>query len=593
MIDGKYIVFYRTRITKFSFICGCYNPEINSTKIIDSKDENFLNDINKIFTFKKFYFCGYGNFHHDDTVMAFILKNMQRWNTLRYDNNKVVNEIYEFSKTVLTKPEDQWKEYKYNKLFPSIDLSVLLMPKKNRVSFEQAECNLMLPIGDIVQDLHNMHKIYTDYAVYQLSIRDSIKEQYGVDVKSLDSVSTGISILRSEYLKATGLSWGSIKDLNTKCSRIIFKDIILPQIKFKNGYLEHNLESIRNLIIPIGEKFNRSILWKHSYINLGMGGLHSIEDPSKIVAAEDESIIYVDINSMFPSIAVKYNIFPYHLRKEFGEIYTKIYNERLMSDGEKRMLLKWVLNSAIGMFRKEGSWLYDPEAFYGITINSQLLLLMLAEKLYENNTIERIVNWNTDGLYLVIKTNKISEMNDVFDAFTQEYGLPMSVDEYDVMWQYNGNNYISYNKDTRHKATGMFSTDIEISKHLYFPIISKALYRYIMLGEDIENTIKSCNDIFMFCTYYKRDKDCNVSYGSDQIDGDVFRYYHSVDGSNLVRFKVDVYTNKILSTVVVSERPCTLCDDNRALPNNIDYQYYIGKCKQIINEIENVQLKLF
>lgn len=588
---NEQLVFYRTRISKDLFECLLFNRDLNSCRYISSnKDNDFIDKIINIFSYKHFIFCGYNNFHHDDTVISYIIKN--KLLLLYGTKQNVLSNLYSFSQTVIHKDENEWNSYKYLKLFKSIDIACLLMPKKTRVSFKQAECNLMLNIGDIRTDVKNLEYIYNTYCKDEIEIRKEINKEYKVNVLSLDSTSAGISILRSLYLKKTGLNWDEVKNKYTTYDTINFNKIIFDDIKFVDKQLNKLLEELKAQTVESNKKNIKKIYFHDSYITLGLGGLHSIEKPGIISNNNNERLLYIDINSMYPSIAVRKKIYPMHIKKEFIEIYKTLYNERIESDGTKRSILKWVLNSAIGMFNKEGSWLYDPMAYYKISINSQMYILMLADIIFNANAATRIVNWNTDGLFILFNRNDDTKLLDVINKFSKKYSLPIKYEEYSSIVQYNGNNYVTYNI-FNNKTTGIFNTDIEINKFANNPIISKALKQYFIYGTDVETTIKSCKNIFDFCTYYKKESDWEIVYNNNIINTNLIRYYHAVSGFGIAKQKIDLYTNKVTKTILLSKNQCVVCDDNTVFPNNVDYRYYISKCKQIINEIENIQLNLF
>lgn len=585
------IVFYKIRVSNDLFECSCLDNDRNIIKTISSYNDGFMNDIMNMFSCN-FIFCSYGNFHYDDTVISYIIKNKNRFEMILHEKKSIVKDIYLFSDTVLNKPEELWKEYKYSNLFSSIDISVLLMPRKNRVSFKQAQYNLMLNTGNIEQDVKNLQYIYHNYCIDELKIRNTINNEYKINSTSLDSVSTGISILRSLYLMETKLKWDNIKNKVSSYDEIIFNDIIFPYIKFNDGYLINLLEKIRIRKVNRTDKYNEKILWKDSCINIGLGGLHSIEDAGIINLNENEVIIYADFSSMFPSVAVNNNIYPRQLDSKFIDIYKSLYYERINSSGTKRQFLKWALNAAIGMFRKDNNWLYDPKAYYTITINSQLLLLMFAERLFDSGFIKRIVNWNTDGLYVITDKNNIDNVDNVIKEFEDSFKMPIKTSVYNSMIQYNGNNYIASN-DKECNCCGLFNTDVSIDKFLNFPIISIVLNEYFRFGINIENRILEERNIFNFCTYYNKEKDYNIRYDFKDYNENTIRYYQSTNGKSLEKYKVDAYTNKEIAKYGITKYPCTLCNDNTVFPNDVDYRFYIGKCKQLINEIENIQLNLF
>ena len=120
-----------------------------------------------------------------------------------------------------------------------------------------------------------------------------------------------------------------------------------------------------------------------------------------------------------------------------------------------------------------------------------------------------------------------------------------------------------------------------------------AINKYFRLGIDIEDTIRNDKDIFNFCTYYNKENGYNIRYDFDNYNNNTVRYYQSMKGKSLEKFKIDLYTNKEIAKYGISNFPCIICNDNSEFPDDVDYRFYIGKCRQLLNEIENVQLSLF
>ena len=71
------------------------------------------------------------------------------------------------------------------------------------------------------------------------------------------------------------------------------------------------------------------------------------------------------------------------------------------------------------------------------------------------------------------------------------------------------------------------------------------------------------------------------------------RFYYSIGGSNLVKYKINADGNKSAEMKINDVDCVTLLNDKIETTNPINYQYYIGKANKIINELQNKQLTLF
>ena len=145
---------------------------------------------------------------------------------------------------------------------------------------------------------------------------------------------------------------------------------------------------------------------------VGLGGLHSKEKSLAVVPNEDEVLRNIDVASYYPSMILEFRFFPKRLTEKFLSVYKKIYETRLKAKHEKNMVvsdgLKIVLNGSFGKFGSMYSKLYSPDLMLQTTITGQLMLLMLIETLEKSGY--RVVSSNTDGVEIIAKKNKISEL---------------------------------------------------------------------------------------------------------------------------------------------------------------------------------------
>ena len=82
------------------------------------------------------------------------------------------------------------------------------------------------------------------------------------------------------------------------------------------------------------EKLLFDLIYKNVKISYGTGGAHACTEPG-VFKADDEFGIYdVDIDSLYPMLAISQELYPHHLGKAFLKVYRdKIVNVRL---GEKK-----------------------------------------------------------------------------------------------------------------------------------------------------------------------------------------------------------------------------------------------------------------
>ena len=155
-----------------------------------------------------------------------------------------------------------------------------------------------------------------------------------------------------------------------------------------------------NILVTLNVKING---FRFDY---GVGGIHGSVESTIVRSDEDDIIVDADVSSMYPNIAIVNNTYPQHLSKKFCEIYENVYITR-KSFGKgtpENAVMKLALNGVYGDSNNKFSPFYDPQYTMTITINGQLSLSILAEKLIMNIPSVRIIQVNTDGV--TVKLNR-------------------------------------------------------------------------------------------------------------------------------------------------------------------------------------------
>ena len=233
-----------------------------------------------------------------------------------------------------------------------------------------------------------------------------------------------------------------------------------------------------------------------------------------------------------------------------------------------------------------------------VRINGQLLLLMLAEKLTQIGC--RIVQANTDGLFIIVKKDRIQEYKQICKDWEQLTKLTLEEDRFEAMYQYAINDYIaikegySQSKDPKLiKTKGIFITEVKLGKGLTPKIIPEAIIKYFADGIPIKYTIYNCKDIKKFLMSEKTGKQWHVEYLSKEQQR-TNRFYASTDGGYLWKWKdnegIKAYQNMLTSSGVTILNKF----DNKPIEERkINYRYYLKEALKIIEELQPRQLNLF
>jgi hypothetical protein len=586
-------------------------------------------------------FCGYNNLHYDNAIINYII---DYYNIMKYKGYRTIcRSIFNLSKVITTSSEDNidaWKKWKYATYFESFDLLTMLYSNKLRVGLKEMQVTMQyknvqefvcdwradLPEKEIdsmieynINDVNSTEELL-NRCKKDVDLRIAIEDEYKVRVLSKDGVNIGMKILTQKYLEKTGQTWWDIKDLRSPMSVIPLKDVILPFIKYDSPILQKVLSDMKQQIVSPGRKgYENKFLFEGLRYSVGVGGIHSVNDPEIIIPKEDEMLIDIDVASLYPSMLIEYEFYPKHLGKEFLEVYRQIKNERIEAkhkgDKVKNETLKLALNGLSGNLQNEHNFCYSPFAVMQIRINGQLLLLMLAEKLTQIGC--RIVQANTDGLFVLLKRDVYSKANNICREWEQLTKLTLEEDRFKAMYQYAINDYFAITEEGKVKEKGMFITTVKLGKGLTPKIIPKAVINFFKDGVPVEDTIKGCKDIRDFLMSEKTGKQWHVEYMNKEQQR-TNRFYASTDGGYLWKWKGGdieednyVWDNNIQSYKEQGKRivntpkqyqnmltasGVTLLnylDDKPIEERKINYRYYIMEAYKIIRELKPLQLSLW
>lgn len=657
IIRGKIVYVYDIEVFQNIFHCSVKNTETNNIykfEISERKNQlrelvKFFKQVDKYITWGDYYttninipanviFCGYNNLHYDNPIINYIIEYEDK--LMQYNIPTICSSIFNLSKTITTSSEDNidaWKHWKYQIWFDTFDILTMLYSNKLRVGLKEIQVTMQYPnVQEFVCDWtkplpledfdsmidYNINDIESTSELLNRSKKDvdlriAIEDEYGVRVLSKDGVNIGMKILTQKYLEKTGLTWQDIKDLRSPMSVIPLKDVILPFIKYDSPILQRVLEDMKNQIVSPGRKgYENKFVFNNLRYSVGVGGIHSVNSPEIIIPRDDEMLIDIDVASLYPSMLIEYEFYPRHLGKEFLEVYKQIKDERIEAkhngDKVKNETLKLALNGLSGNLQNEHNFCYSPFAVMQIRINGQLLLLMLAEKLTQIGC--RIVQANTDGLFVLLKKDAYSKVNSICREWEQLTKLTLEEDRFKAMYQYAINDYFAITEDNKVKEKGMFITAVKLGKGLTPKIIPKAVISFFKDGIPVEDTIKNCTDIRDFLMSEKTGKQWHVEYMNEEQQR-TNRFYASTNGGYLWKWKDTGHKEGEIITYTepyVGERKykasarqyqnmltasgVTLLNkfDNKPIEERkINYRYYIMEAYKIIRDLKPLQLSLW
>jgi len=461
----------------------------------------------------------------------------------------------------------------------------------------------------------------------QIALRKDVGLTLGKSIINWNDIKIGEQLNLINYIKLTGQTKEEIYHNKREAYKqlIYLKNVIPPYIKFKTDILNSLLDRIKQTSINIGnDEFKESVTIGITKHNLGLGGLHSEDQPRKIVITDNQILRDADVGSQYPSAIAKRNLFPAHLDQIWCDQAKKLIKKRIelkplaKTDKVAASLVeayKLALNG--GLFGKLGeitSWQYDMEKMFSVTIGCQLEILMLIEELELNNIT--VVSSNTDGILSLFdkqKEQKYIEICKEWEIKTNstEYGK-LEFADYKSIIQTSVNDYLVIKKDGTLKYKGDFVIDNLLHKNKSRRIVPLALKAYYVDNIKLEKFIKEHKDIFDFCCcvradstmslhilrdmkYIKQQKTCRYYIANTK---DVLLKRMKPNPNKKVKNQLDIFggiDDGTRENQIEAGYNIQIFNKYFELDNyNINYNYYISKTQNIIDKITtfNIQEKV-
>ena len=316
----------------------------------------------------------------------------------------------------------------------------------------------------------------------------------------------------------------------------------------------------------------------------GLGGLHGA--PLTPVHAKG-LIIHIDVTSFYPSIMIKYDLLSRNVKDK--SIYKDIYDKRvaLKKAGKKKEQApyKIILNSTFGITNDKYSLAYDPRRNHEVTINGQLLLLDLLEKLDGHC---ELLQSNTDGIIIKIPDTDeaFNKIDDICWEWECRTGMSLGFDYIKEIYQKDVNNYLFIQEDNSIECKGAYVKESEpLDNDL--SIVNEALREYMINHTPVEITINNCNELIKFQKIVKvSSKYLRAWHNNAWLTDKTFRVFASSDSNDtyIGRQKEEGATiEKFANTPEI----CFIDNsdiNNKKLPQKLNKKWYIELAKKRLNE---------
>lgn len=286
-----------------------------------------------------------------------------------------------------------------------------------------------------------------------------------------------------------------------------------------------------------------------------------------------------DVNAYYPSLQDRYKFGYRNMSKP--ENFEKIHGEnlRMKATGDKvaRLPYKIADNSISGQLKDKNSTLFDPRSNNEITINGQLLLLDLIEKLCKNPHIQ-LIQSNTDGILVKLDSyDDFEYLDDTVWEWEQRTGMRMEFDEFRYIYQKDVNNYVAVSPDGHFKTKGGW-TKASSALDDELPIIKDALLNFMTKKIYPEQTINACDELKKFQKVNKISaKYLYVQHGNQKLNDKCIRSFASTRPQDKGLFQVSARTGAPGKLTGTAEK-CFIVNDNvngMKCPSYLDRDWYI------------------
>lgn len=386
-------------------------------------------------------------------------------------------------------------------------------------------------------DLDATHK-FLNKSIKHISLRKTYGKLEGLNLMNSSEIHITKQIMLKKLSQAAGIDKWELSKMRSIRREVAIEDIIFPYIEFNDPENQRTLEEFKNRTWRYDvdtEKALNSIAFTTKYKNVtreyAEGGLHSFGKPGIYESDDEYVLVDVDFASYYPHLTFVNNLHPEHIDEQvFNEVYEGYYYERKKypKSDPRNYVLKIVLNGTYGLSKDKYSFLYDPKWQLAVTVNGQLLLTLLTERIIEyTNEDTKIIFENTDGAMYRIRRSDMDNLRRACEEIEGICNIPLEIQECKKIIARDVNNYINIINDEVIKFKGAFEIDRDFHKNHSKRVVPIALANYYIHDVPVSDTIKTHLDgtsysfaenhgIFDFCLGAKM-KGGNKLYSRVQI----------------------------------------------------------------------------
>lgn len=557
------LVFYDFEVTKFDWMVVLIIPAEDSVQCI----------CNQEYALEQFYqkhkydvWCGYNSRHYDQYILKGILCGFDPWKVnehIIFDKkpgwsfSDAFNKIFLINYDVQTNRDKSLKELEgfqgHNIHESSVSFSI-----QRRLTEAEAKEMSVYCRNDVLEAMNVFAATINDFNAILWLVTE-----YGFPLSYLNKTKAQIS---AAILQCVRTDFGDEWDIS-----------VLPCI---------NLGKYKILADTFLDPFNhtRDLEFHHDVAGVrhdfGLGGVHGAEKKYHYKCDNDHLMLHIDVESFYPRLMIFHNLLTRAAKKP--QLFRGIFEHRmqLKHEGKKKEQApyKIVINGTFGIMDDKTNPAYDPRNAHLVTINGQLMLVDLIDKL-ETIPSFKLIQSNTDGLIVKIRKSDFEMLDDVCYEWESRCNMVLGFDYIEEIWQKDVNNYIFKQYDGKIERKGSYVKELsELDNDL--PIVNKALVDFMLTGTPVEKTIGNCDDMVMFQRICKRGGSYDfVEWNNQKLDNKCFRIFASVDPNDGTVYKVKSGKEKDRKDKFANTSKNSFIENgdvtDMKVPSRLDKQWYI------------------
>jgi len=391
--------------------------------------------------------------------------------------------------------------------------------------------------------------MFYERSSHAIALREKLSDRFGRNMTNMNDIKIGETILISE-MEAHGISCytqGRQKK-QTIHGSLGLSTVIFPYVHLENPEFNriHQWLAAQTITETKGVFTDLVAEVQGLEYKIGTGGLHASMHQSIIESSETHQLVDVDVASYYPNMGIHNELFPAHLGREFCDAYLSMYETRKThkKGSPENAAYKLGLVGAYGGSNNKYSPFFDMAYTMSITINGQLLLLMLVEQMLKIPGLT-MVQCNTDGITYLCPREYLGHSRAICKWWEGVTKLELEKVPYNRMMIRDVNSYIAEYEDGKLKRIGAYAyvtaeedpgtRELPWHKDWSSRVVAKAAEAALVRGEDIREFITSHKDIHDFMLRTKVPRSSMLEHGGVKV-GNIIRYYISTDGDILEKF---------------------------------------------------------